>query len=151
MRRILLLEDDLDTQANLRDILELDGYEVDAAAGMREATSQSDWKNYQAIILDRKLVDGVAEELLPKVRTLAPQAAVILVTGYPDLDSTISALRHGAVDYILKPVNVDALRASLAHIADLAAAEQRTSKPSDWRRSGKWSPSSRTRPVTPCN
>ncbi|HQU41906.1 MAG: hypothetical protein B7Z73_04975 [Planctomycetia bacterium 21-64-5] len=125
MPRILLLEDDLDTQANLRDILELDGYQVDAAGAMREAAEAADWGTYQAIIMDRHLVDGFADELLPKVRTLAPQAAVILVTGYPDLDSTISALRHGAVDYILKPVNVDALRASLARIADLAAAEQR--------------------------
>ena len=124
-RRILLLEDDLDTQANLRDILELDGYAVDAAAAMKTALAQADWEAYQAIILDRQLVDGVAEDLLPKIRSLAPQAAVILVTGYPGLDSTIAALRHGAADYILKPINVDALRASLARIAELAAAEQR--------------------------
>jgi signal transduction histidine kinase len=125
MSRILLLEDDLDTQANLRDILELDGYEVDAAAAMRDVAHGPHWRTYQAIILDRRLVDGLAEELLPRIRALAPRVAVILMTGYPDLDSTIAALRHGAVDYILKPVNVDALRASLARIADLAAAEQR--------------------------
>lgn len=124
-RQILLLEDDLDTQANLRDILELDGYQVDAAAALRDIAQRADWERYQAVILDRRIVDGFAEELLPKIRALAPQAAVILVTGYPDLDSTIAALRHGAVDYILKPVNVDALRASLARIADLAASEQR--------------------------
>lgn len=123
--RILLLEDDLDTQANLRDILELDGYEVDAAVAMKGALADADWKAYQAVILDRQLVDGYAEDLLPRIRGLAPQAAVILVTGYPGLDSTISALRHGAADYILKPINVDALRASLARIAELAAAEQR--------------------------
>jgi signal transduction histidine kinase len=125
MRRILLLEDDLDTQENLRDILELDGYAVDVAAAMHDAAHRAAWKTYQAIVLDRRLSDGFAEDLLPQVRELAPQAAVILVTGYPDLDSTISALRHGAVDYILKPVNVDALRASLARIAELAAAEER--------------------------
>lgn len=125
MRRILLLEDDLDTQENLRDILELDGYRVDAAAALREAFGTADWPAYQAIILDRKIADGVAEELLPQVRTLAPRAAVILVTGYPDLDSTIAALRHGAADYILKPVNVGALRASLTRIAELAAADER--------------------------
>lgn len=125
VRRILLLEDDLDTQDNLRDLLEIDGYRVDAAAAFKEVAEQADWPEYEAILLDRRLTDGLAEDLLPPVRRLAPQAAVILMTGYPDLDSTIAALRHGAADYILKPVNATALRASLARIAELADAERR--------------------------
>ena len=64
MPRILLLEDDLDTQGNLRDILELDGYCVDAAAALQEAVRTADWASYQAIIMDRSLVDGLAEDLL---------------------------------------------------------------------------------------
>lgn len=125
MRRILLLEDDLDTQENLRDILEIDGYTVDAAAALQEAIQTADWPSYQAIIMDRRLADGLAEKLLPKVRAFAPRAAVIVVTGYPDLDGAMAALRQGAADYILKPINADALRASLTRIAELAAANER--------------------------
>ena len=47
-------------------------------------------------------------------RELAPDAAVIIVTGYADLQGAIAALRQGAADYILKPIDPDALRASLA-------------------------------------
>ena len=44
--------------------------------------------------------------------------AVVVVTGYADLDGAISAMRYGASEYILKPINSDALRASLARIVD---------------------------------
>jgi signal transduction histidine kinase len=83
------------------------------------------WSEYTAIILDRKLPDGTADEFLPQLKELAPEAAIIIVTGHADLDGTITALRHGAADYILKPINPDALRVSLARVFKLREAEQR--------------------------
>jgi signal transduction histidine kinase len=68
--------------------------------------------------LDRKLPDATADELLPSLRRLAPEAAILVVTGYADLQGAIAALRQGASDYILKPLNPDALRASLARVAE---------------------------------
>ncbi len=62
---------------------------------------------------------------MPRLKQLAPKAAIIMLTGYGDLDSTISAIRHGVTDYILKPINPDALRANLARIAKLREAELR--------------------------
>jgi signal transduction histidine kinase len=75
--------------------------------------------------MDRKLPDGTADSLLPQIRQLAPEAAVIIITGHTDLDGTITALRQGAADYMLKPINPDALRASLARVAKLQDAERR--------------------------
>jgi signal transduction histidine kinase/FixJ family two-component response regulator len=123
--RVLVIDDDVDTQANLRDILELDDYQVETAGTAAEALRRADWPAVSAIILDRRLPDGSAEELLPELRRLAPQAAVLIVTGYADLQGAIAALRQGAADYILKPINAEALRASLARIAERkrAAAE----------------------------
>jgi signal transduction histidine kinase len=117
---ILVIEDDLDTRENLRDILELDDYHVETAATAREALGRCDWPRFTAIILDRLLPDARADELLPSLRQLAPKADVIVVTGHADIQGAISALRQGATDYILKPLNPDALRASL-----LRAAERR--------------------------
>ena len=123
--RVLLVEDDLDTQANLRDILEIDGHHVDFARSIAETLDRTNWSEYGAILLDRCLADGTAESLLPKLQQLAPKAATIIVTGYGDLDSTITALREGAWDYILKPVNPGALRASLSRIAQMQKSEER--------------------------
>lgn len=116
--RILIVDDDPDTRENLRDILELDDYPVDAAGTAAEALRRENWDDYAAILLDRKLPDGTAEEVLPKLRQLAPEAAVLIVTGYSDLQGAISALREGAADYIVKPINPDALRASLRRVAE---------------------------------
>lgn len=116
--QILIIEDDADTRSNLSDILELDGYEVETAATAAEALSRSNWAQISAVILDRKLPDGNALELLPIIRQRAPHVSVIVVTGYADLDGAISAIREGAEDYILKPINADALRNSLSRIAE---------------------------------
>lgn len=115
---ILVVEDDADTRDNLRDILELDDYRVATAATAAEALAFPDLGGVAAVILDRRLPDQFADELLPRLKQLAPEAAVIIITGYAELDSAISALRLGAADYLLKPINPDALRASISRILE---------------------------------
>ncbi len=127
--KVLVVDDDADTRANLCDILELDDQPAETAATAAEALARDNWSEYAAVILDRKLPDGTAEELLPKLRRLAPEAAVLIVTGYADLHGAIAALRQGAADYILKPIDPNALRASLLRVADrrrLALAKARS-------------------------
>jgi PAS domain S-box-containing protein len=118
LSNVLIVEDDADTRANIADILELDGFDCASAATLAAGLSQLRAKEYFAIILDRKLPDGHAVESLSKIRKLSPQSAIVVVTGYVDLDGAIVALREGASDYILKPINADALRASLARIRE---------------------------------
>ena len=115
---VLVIEDDADTRGNLQDILELDGYEVKLAGSAAEALSNRAWKNLFAIVLDRQLPDGRAEDLLPKLRERAPEAAVIIVTGHADVGGAIEAVRLGAADYILKPIDPDFLRSRLERLAD---------------------------------
>jgi len=123
--RILVVEDDADTRENLTDILELDGYSVELAASAADVLARTDWANIHAVVLDRRLPDSSAEELLPHLKRLAPEAAVVVVTGYGDLQGAIAALRLGAVDYILKPVDPTELRNRLGHTAERSrAAEQ---------------------------
>jgi signal transduction histidine kinase len=121
---VLVVDDDADTRANLRDLLELDDYRVETAGTAAEALARDNWSQFAAVILDRKLPDGSAEGLLPRLKQLAPRAAVLIVTGYADVDSAVSALRLGAADYILKPINPDELRARLGRIAEHLRREQ---------------------------
>jgi PAS domain S-box-containing protein len=126
---VLVVDDDADTRANLRDILDLDGHTIETAGTVAEVLARRSWTDISAILLDRRLPDGSAEDLLPRLRELAPDAAVLIVTGYADLQGAIAALRQGASDYILKPINAEALRASLFRIADhqrLAQAKARS-------------------------
>src|SRR5262245_5292310 len=123
---VLVIDDDADTRANLRDILELDGYRIETAGTVAEALNRENWSEFAAILLDRKLPDGSAEELLPRLKQLAPGAAVVIVTGYADLEGAITALRQGAADYITKPINPDLIRTRLAHIAERKRAAEET-------------------------
>lgn len=115
---VLLIEDDADTRGNLQDILDLDGYRVESAGSIGEAVQNRDWKSLFAVILDRQLPDGRAENLLPRLRDLAPDAAVIIVTGHADLEGAITAVRLGAADYILKPIDPEFLRSRLHRLAE---------------------------------
>jgi signal transduction histidine kinase len=115
---VLVVDDDPDTRLNLCDILELDGYRVELVGTAAEALARDDWGRYGAIVLDRRLPDGTAEEILPRLRKLAPEAAVVIITGYADVTATIAAFRLGAADYVLKPVNADELRARLGRLAE---------------------------------
>lgn len=115
--RVLVIEDDEGTRANLADILRLDGHQPAIAATATEAMNLEDGHTYAAAILDWTLPDGTAETLLPHLRRVAPQAAIIIITGTIGLTGTLTAIRHEVVDYILKPLDVDGLRASLKSIA----------------------------------
>jgi len=127
--RVLVVDDDADTRSNLCDILELDDFHVETAGTAGEVLRRTDWQGISAVLLDRRLPDGDAEELLPRLRQLAPEASILIVTGYADLQDAIAALRQGAADYILKPINSDALRASLARLVErrrLSLAKERS-------------------------
>ena len=110
---VFVVDDDEDTRLNLRDILELDGYEIAVASCARELFALPDWDRVSLILLDRKLPDGSPEQMMPRIKHQSPQASVIIVTGYSDVTAAVSALRLGAADYIVKPVNSDALRAGI--------------------------------------
>lgn len=122
--RVLAIDDEEDTRANLKDILELDDYQVDTAATAAEALDRKNWPDYSAIVVDWKLPDANAAELLPRFKELAPAAAVIVVTGYADMNGAIVAMRQGAADYILKPIKPEELRARLSHVAERKRADE---------------------------
>ncbi|MFK7818321.1 MAG: PAS domain S-box protein [Planctomycetaceae bacterium] len=117
--RVLLVDDDEGMQSSFRRILRVEGYEVDIAGSAAAARDRENWVEYFAILLDRRLPDGSAEELLPEFKRIAPNAAVLIVTGYADMESSIVALRAGADDYLQKPVEPEALLARLRGFAEL--------------------------------
>ena len=125
VQRVLVVEDDADARDNLCDILELDGYVIDTAASVADVKQRADWSGMSCVILDRKLPDGNGADLLPYIRQQAPDVPVVMVTGFADLDGAVSALRNGAADYILKPINPDALRASLTRLTERKRSQTR--------------------------
>ena len=116
---VLIVDDDAGMRSSLRRILKLDGYAIDEATSVAELFVDRDWGRYFAMLVDRRLPDGTADEILPKLSSVAPDAAIVVVTGNADLDGSIAAIRNGASDYLLKPVEPTALQARLRSLAEL--------------------------------
>ena len=122
--RVLIIDDDLDTQTNLADILEMFGYQPSAVGTSQAALNHPDLDQFAVILLDRQLPDLRAEELLPSLQARVPDADVVIVTGHADLDSTIAALRLGAADYLLKPINPDLLHVAIKRLLERQKLQQ---------------------------
>lgn len=134
---VLLVEDDPDTRENVSDILELDGHETISCADCSQAISYLDDAATRGIapmaaIVDWQLPDGDADLLIPRLLKRIPNLPIVIVTGYGELDISISALRAGAYDYILKPINADVLRSTInrirerrQHILQIEATQKR--------------------------
>ncbi|MGK0187167.1 MAG: two-component system sensor kinase FixL [Verrucomicrobiales bacterium] len=111
---ILIIDDDEDFGRSLRRLLRLDGFaRIDACTSYQQATSNGRLGSYDVILLDRKLPEGTAEQILPELKKIAPDPAVIILTGYANLESTIKVFREGAADFLTKPVSREVLRSTV--------------------------------------
>lgn len=126
--QILVVEDDADARHNLSDILELQSHHVATCSNFGEALTAIESTTFDVIILDRKLPDGMVEERLPQFREKAPSTDLIVVTGFADAQASITALREGVTDYLIKPIDAESLLRSLQHIARRRTIERELAK-----------------------
>ena len=122
---VLFVDDEPDILSSMGRILRRDGYQVDTAMSIAEATDRDNWSDYFAVLLDRKLPDGTSDHLVPRIKQLAPQAAIIVITAYADLESSLASLRNGVEDYLLKPIEPDAVLHRLRRVREMQRAEER--------------------------
>jgi signal transduction histidine kinase len=115
---VLIVEDDVDTCRNMVDILSLDNYQVTTAANCLNAINAVESANFDAVILDWRLPDSNADQLIPIIARHQSDTPVVVVTGMRDFDTAIEALRSGAYDFLLKPINPDMLRSVLRRIVE---------------------------------
>jgi len=107
MDKILIVEDDRFFREMFSNLLLAEGYAVDCATGGAEAMAQFAEKSYGLVITDLLMPDISGMEILSRVKDIDPSVDVIMVTGNANLESAIFALKHGARDYLVKPVNPD--------------------------------------------
>ena len=119
LNAILLVDADSGARDRLHQLLESD-YSVEIAATAAEALDRENWSDFFAIVLDRQLPDDLDGNLLPQLRRQAPDAGIVIVTEVGDLDDAIAAIRQGAADYLLKPIDPKAIRSVLTLLAERA-------------------------------
>ncbi len=107
--KILVVDDEEIIRDNLSYVLEAEGFQVEKAENGLVAYNKVKEKHFDLIITDIEMPSMKGTELLEKVKSLDPQTAVIIITAFGSLETAISALRNGASDYILKPIEFDEL------------------------------------------
>jgi len=103
--RIIIIEDDRAILKSLKKILELEGYEVDAAINGEEGIRKCRSKQFDLALLDIRLPGMNGTEVLEVLHNEFPEMIKIMITGYPSLENAIASLRSGADAYLMKPVN----------------------------------------------
>jgi DNA-binding NtrC family response regulator len=106
---ILLVDDEENLRRTLAMILARQGYQVDTAATVQEARQQLESTVYDLTFLDLKLPDDNGLTLLPDLRNRFPNMPVLVLTAHDKLDAAITAVRQGARDYLLKPIDPPAI------------------------------------------
>jgi signal transduction histidine kinase len=110
---VLVVDDEESVATTIQAILQLDGHEVVAVTSGAEAMRILRQRQFDVVLTDLRLTDVDGIEVLREVQRTAPESAAIMLTGYASLESAIAALRSGAYDYLMKPSDVEELRATV--------------------------------------
>jgi two-component system response regulator HydG len=115
--RILIVDDEPSHAEVIGEGLERVGYECVVAGSGQAGAKKIDNETFDVIITDLKMagVDGM--EIVRKAQNKQPDAKVIVITGYGDVNSAVAAMKEGADHFMLKPIDLDQLRTVVAKTA----------------------------------
>ncbi len=110
---VYILDDELVTVRRLVQALSRDGYEVEGFVTAAEAMNRIAGRAPDVLVTDVRLGDANALDLLQQVISLAPQAMIILMTGYASISQAVEAIKGGAFHYLAKPFRLEELRQTI--------------------------------------
>jgi DNA-binding response OmpR family regulator len=120
-RNILVVDDEVAVNNNIRKILLKKGYAIDQATTKEEALEQINAHAYRLVLLDLRIPGVKGLELLKAIVDKNPETRVIIITGYASIETAVEAARIGAVDYLPKPFTPDEIRNATERAFQLAA------------------------------
>jgi DNA-binding NtrC family response regulator len=115
MSHALIVEDEVDSARMMAELTAAQGYTVATAHTLRDARRQIALQQPDIVLLDLQLPDGSGMDLFTDQQLIA-QSEVVLITGHATLETSIQALRLGAADYLVKPLNVKHLQGILSRV-----------------------------------
>jgi DNA-binding NtrC family response regulator len=108
--RILILDDDAAVTRVIQTALARKDFTIDAVSDPMLMQAQLQEKTYHIIILDYVIPGLQSDRMLNWIRSYQPDASIIVVTGYPSMDSALNCLRAGTFDYLTKPFQMSQLQ-----------------------------------------
>lgn len=112
-RTLLLVDDDLPFLTRLARAMESRGFEVSTASTVKEGKELAKSKKPGFAVVDLRLEDGNGLDVVAAVEDARPEARIVVLTGYGNIATAVAAVKLGAVDYLAKPSDADAIEAAL--------------------------------------
>ncbi|WP_291330010.1 response regulator [Desulfovibrio sp. UCD-KL4C] len=116
MANILVLDDVIDAGVLLKRILERKGHNVLVYSEEEEALKYITKNKIDLAILDIKLKKMTGVEVLELIKEISTDIKVIMLTGYPTLETARASVKHGADEYCVKPIDKEELESKVAEV-----------------------------------
>ena len=129
---LLIVDDDRAFLARLARAMETRGFEVEAAASVEEGLSSLRRRPPAFAVVDMRLEDGNGLDVIAALKDARPDARAVVLTGYGNIATAVTAVKLGAVDYLAKPADADDVYDALvapSHGQGAAAGEPDVGRP----------------------
>jgi len=105
--RLLIVDDDKAFLQRLARAMEKRGFTVDVAESVREARMKVESNPPAYAVVDMRLEDGNGLDVVELLRSRRPDAKAVILTGYGNIATAVTAVKIGAIDYLAKPADAD--------------------------------------------
>ncbi len=112
-KSLLIVDDDRPFLHRLARAMEKRGFETDTAESIQEAISKVDSAPPAYAVVDMRLGDGNGLDVIDTLRNKRPDSRVVILTGYGNIATAVTAVKLGAIDYLSKPADADDVFAAL--------------------------------------
>lgn len=126
--RLMVVDDDKQIREGITYGIQWENLGIDEAVCFKDgfdALAGAKSKSFDIALLDISMPGMTGIELLQKLKKLDPQIAVILISGFEEFEYARMGMRHGALDYISKPIHLDELTKTVAKIAEKCMKERK--------------------------
>jgi two-component system, NtrC family, response regulator HydG len=112
----LVVEDDTNALIALAELVADEGFAVEKATSVRTARARLAAQMPDVVLLDLILPDGTGFDLIHDLQGQTDRVEIVVITGHASVDTAVTALRHGASDYLTKPVDLPRLKLMLGNL-----------------------------------
>ena len=118
--KVLVIDDERAIRYSMKEILEMEGYEVETAENGQDGLSKAEKEKYDAIFCDIKMPVMDGTEVLVKAIEAGIESPVIMVSGHADIQTAVDCIKKGAFDFIEKPLDLNRILITLKNATDKA-------------------------------
>jgi len=129
MRKILLADDKPHVLELLSVALEKEGYRILAVNNGKEAIARVKKEEPQVVLLDIRMPDMDGVEVLRQIKEINKATSVIMMTAYGAMDTVVEAMKLGAYDYIIKPIDLEKLKSLIKGVLEVKVLARKVASP----------------------